>query len=499
MNPDPAESTVAAAIPDRRLSAWDIRNAPKNYLSLAAFQVASALFSFATVWLVTRHIGSDGYGGVVAVIAASQVAQVFVNWSSTALVRFGADEFIETGVIARAFWTRLGLMAINLAVVLVTAQFWFGPVAGWLKLTWASFTLVVAHFIVTALWIHVQMSLQGAKLQRTQGLLQMVERAAIFAGVVALIILAHLEFYTVVVCYIAAPAIVTVVGLIYLRALVFHSFAFDAAFLKTVLVYSLPLLPFSLVGYFSGSYVDAVFIANFLSTRDLGVYAVATQINGIAVQFPTLATALLIPFFVSLEKEAAEQKLNSYFAVALPNLTLVCGAVGTAAGLAGFFLIPAVFGAEFGAAAIPFWILITSTVMAIPVLCGYAPLTHARSVTYIAAIVAVLSAAANIGLNFLLVPLYGMAGCAWATVVSYLVSTMSFAVLLRWKTRVPVSWVFFAAFPNLSGTAVFWWTGNIWLAVAASLGLFAVVLAVRWRSVGVGIDIMKRLLRTASN
>jgi O-antigen/teichoic acid export membrane protein len=330
-------------------------------------------------------------------------------------------------------------------------------------------------------------------------LLQMVERAAIFAGVVALIIFARLEFYTVVACYIAAPACAAVAGLIQLRKLVFHAYAFDAAFVKKLLVYSLPLLPFSLIGYFSGSYVDAVFIANFLSTRDLGVYAVATQMNGIAIQFPTLATALLIPFFVALDKEAAHDKLRSYFANALPNLTLACGAVGTAAALAGYLLIPMVFGAEFRDAAVPFWILITSTVMAIPVLCGYAPLTHARSVTYIAAIVAVLAAAANIGLNFLLIPLYGMAGCAWATVLAYLVSTIVFAVLLRWKTKVPISWVFFAALPNLFGTAIFWWTGNVWIAAAAALALFAVVLALRWRSVGVGIDIMKRLLRTTSN
>jgi O-antigen/teichoic acid export membrane protein len=495
VNPDPAESPIAAAVPDRRSSAWDIRNAPKNYVSLAAFQIAGALFSFATVWLVTRHIGSEGYGGVVAVIAASQVAQVFINWSSSAVVRFGVEEFIDTGAIARAFWMRFAIMAANLAVVLVTAQFWFGLLADWLNLTWASFQLVAVHFVVTVFWIHVQMSLQGAKLQRTQGLLQMAERAAILLGIVLLIFAGRLELVAVVIAYIAAPVVVTIFGLARLRNLIFSRFSFDGAFLRKVLLYSLPLLPFSLVGYFSGSYVDAIFIARFLSTRELGVYAVATQINGIAIQFPTLATALLVPFFVSLDKEAAHQKIVSYFANALPNLTLACGAIGTAAAAAGYFLIPVVFGVEFREAALPFWILITSTVMAIPVLCGYAPLTHARSVTYIAAIVAVAAAAVNIGLNFLLIPLYGMAGCAWATVLAYLASTVGFAVLLRLRTKVVVSWVFLAVFPNLLGTAVLWWTASVWMALAANLVLFAVVLTFRWRSVGAGIDIIKRLVR----
>ncbi len=387
-------------------------------------------------------------------------------------------------------------MAVNLAVVLILAQFWFGPLAGWLKLTWASFELVAAHFVVTVVWVHVQMSLQGAKLQRTQGLLQMIERATILLGILLLIFANRLEFAAVVICYIAAPAVVTIIGLIQLRELIFSRFSFDAAFLRKFLLYSLPLLPFSLIGYFSGNYVDAIFIVKFLSTRDLGVYAVATQINGIATQFPTLATALLVPFFVSLDKEGEDRKLRSYFANALPDLTLISGAVATLTALAGYFLIPLVFGAEFRDAAVPFWILITSTVMAIPVLCGYAPLTHARAVTYIATIVAVISAATNIGLDFALIPSYGMSGCAWATVLAYLVSTIGFALLLRWKTHVPVSWIFLAALPNLVGTSVLTWTGSIWAAAAAGLISFALVLALRWRSVRDGIDIMKRLMRT---
>ena len=494
MNPDPAEGPIAAAVPDRRSSAWDIRNAPKNYLSLALYQVASALFSFATVWLLTRTIGSDGYGGVVAVIAASQVAQVLVNWSSSAVVRFGVEEFIDTGEIARAFWTRFAILFLNLLVVLATAQLWFGPLAGWLKLTPGSFTLVMAHFVVTAIWVHVQMSLQGAKLQRMQGLLQMFERIAIFAGVIVLILSARLEFTSVVTCYIAAPAITAAVGIVVLSKLIFHSFALDGTFVKKLLAYSLPLLPFSLIGYFSGSYVDAVFIANFLSLRDLGIYAVATQINGMALQFPTLAATLLVPFFVSLDKEGDETKLRSYFTNALPNLTITCGVIAGAAALAAYFLIPAVFGTEFSAAAVPFWILIASTVAAIPVLCGYAPLTHARAVTYVAAIVSIVSAAVNIGLNFVLIPRFGMAGCAWATLIAYLCTFVGFALFLHRRVEVPLSWIFLSVTPVVASCCVLAATGNVWAAALTTLAASSVIAALKWDSVTAGVDILKRVV-----
>jgi O-antigen/teichoic acid export membrane protein len=494
-NATPAVTVGRVSHSERQSSSWDIRNAPRNYLSLIAFQISSAAFSFATVWLITRFLGSEGYGGVVAVIAASQVAQVLVNWTSAAVVRFGADEFVETAAIARTFWVRLIILVLNLAAILAVSPFWFAPLAGWLKLTPAMFGLVVAHLIVTVLWVHIQMSLQGAKMIRVQGLLQMLERGLIFAAVLCLAAAHALQLSNVVICYIAAPAVMAVFGLFKVRSLILSRFSVDKAFVKTVLAYSVPLLPLSLVGYFSGSYVDAIFISSFLSTRDLGIYSVAAQINGMVIQFPTLVNGLLVPFFVTLDKEGAGEKLNNYFANALPNLTLGWGMLCSIGALAASFVIPLIFGNEFAQAAVPFWILSTSTVIAMPILCGYGALTHARSITYIAAISTIMAAAANIGLNYLLIPRYGMAGCAWATVLAYLLNTIGFAVLLKARIRMPVSWVFLAIVPNLAGAVVLSISGNGLMAAGAACGLFLLILVLKRRSMRVGFDIMKRLVK----
>ena len=154
---------IDPTISERQNSAWDISNASRNYFLLALSQVGSALCSFGTVWLITRNLGSEGYGGIVAVIAASQVAQVFVNWTSVAVVRFGVDEFVETAKIARIFWVRLFILAVNIAVVLSLSQVWFTPLSGWLKLSPGAFWLVLIHFAVTAFWMHFQVSLQGCQ------------------------------------------------------------------------------------------------------------------------------------------------------------------------------------------------------------------------------------------------------------------------------------------------------------------------------------------------
>lgn len=454
---------------ERQSANWDIRNAPKNYLSLVLSQGGSAFFAFASVWLISKNIGSEGYGGVVAIIAASQVAQILVSWTSIAVVRFGTEEFIETSKIARAFWMRLFILLPNMLLVWLAAGIWFPPLANWLKLPPDSFGFVMFHFAASALWVHLQFALQGAKLPRVQGFLMMCERFLSFAGIVILIGIGKLTPLYALICYSVAPVLIILIAVFYLRNFIFARFSVDAQFLKKIVAFSVPLLPFSLIGYFSGSYVDAIFVSKFLSTRDLGIYAVATQINGIAMQLPTLANSLLLPLFITLQKEKGNQKTFNYFRDVLPSLTLAAGIVCVVLSVIGYFSIPIVFGAEFQQATSPLWILLMASAISIPIPIGYSALSNSTSTTYIAMFAAILTAVTNIAANFLLIPQYGMIGCAWATLIAYFVSVLTFAILLRRSAEMPVSWTFWAVLPSICGVLIFTLYQNPWLSLIVCL------------------------------
>jgi O-antigen/teichoic acid export membrane protein len=480
---------------DRKSSSWDISNAPRNYITLISFQFVGAALSLLTVMIVTRTAGAETYGAVVAILAASQVAQVFVNWSSASVVRFGVDEFVDTGTISRAFWIRFGITTLNTALVVVIAALWFPLLAPLLKISPDVLWLVAAHLVVTVYWVHVQNGMQASKMLRPQGFLQMLERVTIFVSVAGLSLSGKLAFASVALSYISAPAIMTVIGLFTLRKQITKRFGFDWAFVKKLLLYSLPLLPFTFIGYFSGSYIDAIFIARFLSIHDLGVYYIATQISGILLQAPTLANTLLVPLFITLNKEDAGEKMNAYFSRLLPTLTLGWGLIGLFAAVAATIAIPMFFGSDFYPAVVPAWILLTSSALLIPVFCGYAAVTHARSVTYIAAITATVGASTNIALNFLLIPLFGMEGCAWATVASYLTSVSVYALLLRTKVGVPLSWLLLAIVPSLTSAILYSWTKSAGWAVLASLGVLCLVILLKYNSIHSSIGIAKRLVR----
>jgi O-antigen/teichoic acid export membrane protein len=439
---------------------WDVQNAPRNYLALLAYQAGSSILSFGAVWLLTQTLGSEGYGGIVALIAASQVAQVFINWTAVAVVRFGVDEFVDTQKIARTFWIRLIILAVNMALVLLAAELWFPPLSAWLQLSPDSFWLVLAHLAATATWIHFQLSFQAVKLPRLQGMLQMVERLLIFLSLITLFFAGGLSGRTALICYIASPAVMAAVGLVSLRHYIFSRFSVDRAFLKSLFTYSLPLAPMWLVGYFSGRDLDAIFITRYLSVSDLGIYSVATQITGIALQVPTLANQLLIPLFISLEKETQSHKTERLFRDVMPVAVLVWGLLCSLATLGSAYLIPPIFGPGFSNSIVPLWILMASTGIALPVMIGYSAYSHALSASYMSMFAAVFAAVTNVVFNFILIPDFGMVGCAWATFISIFVSVMTFGVLLRRLNVIQYSWLHLAMVPGTAGAAVISATGS---------------------------------------
>ena len=451
-----------------------MRNASRNYIWLVLLQGGSIALAFATIWLLTRKFGSQGYGGIVAVIAASQIAQVCVNWTSFSLVRFGVDEFVETQKIAKIFWTRFFILAVNIVLAFLLASFWYPYVATSFNFLPETYWLVFAHFVSLALWAHVQLSLQGAKMPRVQGFLQFLERVGILTAIIFFQSIDKLYISSAILCYIAGSFGATVIGLYRLRSYIWAPFSVDLEFIKRVIVFSLPLLPFTVVGYFSGNHIDYVFVSRFLSTRELGVYSVAAQMNGIMMVVPTVASSLLIPLFVTLEKEDQTHKIDHFFNDVLPAMSLVWCGFCCLAGFVGFLTIPVIFGADFAGAISPWWILSAAAAASFPVWVGYYALSQAISATYIAMFSAIFAAITNIAANFLLIPRFGLVGCAWATVVTYLVSVTCFAFLLRRAGKIALSWTPLSILPAVVGAVVLTITVNAYwsLLAAATITIF---------------------------
>jgi O-antigen/teichoic acid export membrane protein len=476
---------------ERRTANWDLSNAFGNYATLAVSQIAVAFFSFASVTLCTRTLGAEGYGGIIAIIAASSVAQIFVNWTCVGLARFGVEEFVESGNISKSFWARTIIFLPNTLIFLVFSLAWFPLLANWLKLPSEAFWLVILHFIITTCWLHVQHAFQGAKLPKLQGSFLAFERVLIFATLLVLAFTGNLTWISAVWAYIVPPFLMTVIGLWQIRKLFSWKFEFDRKMMRKMLKFSVPLIPFSLVGYFSTSYLDAIFISQYLSKAELGVYSVAYQISGILMQFPILAGSLLMPLFVTLSGNNQKDLIKRYIADFLPLLTLIWGVVCVLVAVLGTVFIPIIFGSDVAASSNILWILVISSNFVAPCMLGYAPYTNSISATYIGSAMAISSASVNLLANYLLIPKFGLIGCAWATVFASLASLLTVMIISHWKFPLKLGWVLQATLLSVVVCGFYVFTDNyILTAVSFVVTLFLLALIYR-KSILQSIDLLK--------
>ena len=481
---------------DRREAGWDLREGPKNYVSLVAAQIASAMLSLAAVWLATRMLGSTGYGGVVAIIAASQaIGQLAINWTAVSLSRYGVQEFVETARISKSFWTRFWLFLPNVALVIATSPLWLPPLSSLLKLPPQAYFFVLGHFLANALWIHVQQGLLGAKLMRLQGTLLTFERVLVLLTIVICFVSRQASFLAITLAYIVGPLGATVAGLWFLRKLIFPVAKLDRTLLPKMLKFSLPILPASFVGYMTTSYLDAFFITHYLSGAALGVYAVAYLISGNALQLPLLVGTVMMPFFVTLHVGGEDERVGRLLHNVLPLLTLAWSAACAFVAVSGGYLLPVIFGAQFTGLPGLLWPLMAAAALAGPALMGYAPFSNARTVTHLYMVSGAAAALVNIVLNYLLIPQFGLLGCAWATTAAYGVNVLVMITLVDWKFLPTRTWTLQATLPAVLGAGLDSWSGRhltafvLTLIATISLGL------IHRRSLAKGLTMLNNLMR----
>jgi O-antigen/teichoic acid export membrane protein len=372
-------------------------------------------------------MGPEGYGAITAFIAGSQLVQISVNWSATALARFGIEEFVKTGQITSSFWSRSIIFFPNLVLILLTGSLWLSPLAGSLAIPAQIVWMIAVHILTSAIWLHIQFGLQGVKMLRLQGILLTIERVVIFAGIFSLIIVGAVSVENLLWCYIIPPMILSVIGIVVLRPFLGSRDIYDPVQFKRMLMFSLPMIPFAIVGFLSTSQLDAFFITRYLSTRDLGVYAIAAQIYGMTLQLPVLANTVLLSMFVSFETGNERGSIRRFLQDVLPSATLIWSGICVCVAVLGSLMIPIVFGADFEASASPLFVLLLSSAIGAPIYFGYAAFSHAISASYVSMIASILAAIVNFSLNFILIPRYGMVGCAIATFFSV---TMCCAVVI---------------------------------------------------------------------
>jgi O-antigen/teichoic acid export membrane protein len=424
-----------------------------DYASVLGARVAAALLSLVSVLVMTRILGPGGYGLVAYVsVIALLIVTVTSAWTSTAVSRYGREEFELDGSTLAVTWSRLQLTApllgiAGLIVVSIKLAGGFPPQLSW-DLTW----LAILLGVVLVFSEHIVYSLEAMGRMKTSAAQLVTRQMAVLAGLAVILVVGVDQSPEVVaLILVAAAGISAFVFGSSIRRISLWPPTSNPRLRRQMLRFSVPLVAFTLSQYAIRS-VDLIVIGAFAGATTLGVYAIAYQAYAVLQQLTTASGPVLTPLFVSLRMAEREELVDRYVARAIPQLTLI------AATLMGFtvafvgILVPAVFGDAFAGASDPLAVLLLATVLGF-VANLLAPVVVLHERTKGIGVVNVVAALVNIVGDVVLVGPAGLqlVGPAIATSAALVTIVVGYVIIVRDCTSVHVALPMTSLLPCVAG------------------------------------------------
>jgi len=387
--------------------------------------------------LYTSYLGTAGFGKIELVTALNTVLVIILSAGiSSAFFRFyfdSKDESRRTLVVRTTFWFTMAMATLGLILGAAFAS----PIAHALGLGDDPWLVRAA---AVGLWAQMNY-------QQLTNLFRVEERSVQFVIASIANILITVGATVLLVVGLHKGATGAVVGnfigtlAVYLVLLGYRRYQlglqFDTRLLREMNRFGLPLVP-SALALWAITFIDRLFLSHYKGVAEVGVYSLAVRVSSVIV-FLMIAFRLAWPAFAySIDDDSTAKRTYSYV---LTYLLFVCCWISIALGTLAPWLVqilapskPAFYRADEAVGVLSFGTTAYAgyTVLAIGI--GRARQTQFNW------IVSGVAAAVNVGLNFALIPPFGMMGAAIATAAAYVALFLGMALNSQRVYPVPYQW-----------------------------------------------------------
>ena len=204
-------------------------------------------------------------------------------------------------------------------------------------------------------------------------------------------------------------------------------FSFDPALMWRYLVQAFPLMlgAISAVIYLK---IDILFLSYMVGSEETGVYSVAARLSEAWYMLPSTLALAAFPRMVELRSSAPKR-----YAKRMQDAMDVFAAFGTLVAVSSIFWAKPLIGLLFGPAYADAVVILQLYVW-VGIVVATRTLIHkwllAEGLFWGSAMIHMTGATINVGLNFMLIPIYGAEGAAIATVISYTLAPLLLAPLI---------------------------------------------------------------------
>jgi len=396
--------------------------------------------SIITLPLYTRVLSPTDFGVIDLTLLFTVFCGVIIPFGiSSGVARFFPDEKTDDGkvlIASSGLWFITATHALFVAAALVFAEPLMVLTLGSVK--WSQVYYLGLAMIVTGGFFYYFQNLLRWRLEPKRYVFCSLVSTFVTVGVALLaIFVASLGVAGIFIGQICGNVVGGALAWGMSRDL--FRFRFSAPSLKAMLMFSVPLLPV-LVGEFVTNYIDRMSIRTLLSLEDLGRYGIgfrlASLVGLIMVGFSSSLTPLVYSNYQKHETRAEIARIFRFFLlIALPAVLFLAL---FSKELLWVFTGPAYYSA---------WVImpILAPGLLLIAMFNFAPGIDIAKKTKVSAMIQVGTALVSVAANLTLIPLFGIAGSALATLISGIFSFSAYMVFSQRYYAVPHQWARLAA------------------------------------------------------
>jgi O-antigen/teichoic acid export membrane protein len=415
--------------------AADLRRLTRHSAIYGLGGLVSRILATALLPLYTHYLPPTAYGDVEIVTAATAVLSIVLQLGiSSAFFRFYFDAkqpAEKLTVVRTSFWFTMAMSTFGLAFGVIFA----GPVGHWIGLGHDP-SLVRAGAV--GLWAQTNY-------QQLTALFRVEERSVAYAFASVANVFITVAAMVVFVAVFHWGAVGLVVGnfvgtlCVYVALVAYRSeqlgLEFDRKLFRQMQKFGMPLVP-AAVALWAINFIDREFVSWYKGNAEVGVYSAAIKISSV-ITFVMVAFRTAWPAFAyGIEDDRVARRTYSfvltYLMAAAAWMSLGLGAL--APWWVDLLTNSRYHRAEKGVALLAFAGAIYAGYTVLAIGSGRARRTQLNWV------VTAIAAAVNIGLNFWLIPRWGMVGAAISTVAAYVVLFVGMTLYSQSVYPVPYQW-----------------------------------------------------------
>lgn len=388
----------------------------KNTFWLTFGQLAGRLIRAVVIILAARILGAEGYGVFSYVISIAGVFTIFSDAGlSKILVReLAKNPEMEKAYLSAALGIKIFLIGAGAAVIILGAPY-ITKIPEALPLIPLAAILLIFDGLRN---FSMAITRAKEKMQLEAGVEIVTNMAIVLFGVGVLLFAPSPK------SLMASYTLGAGLGLAFALALLRSHFSRIRNFFdwKLCLRILKDAWPFALISFFSilMIHTDTIMIGILKTAEEVGFYSAAQRSVQILYVLPSLLAISLLPAFSRFAGKENE-KLRTSLEAVLAGAFLIALPLALGGSILAPEIISFIFGSEFVPSVIPFQILLFSVLAVFPgVILSYVILAYNAQKSIIKFLSGV--ALANIALNLVLIPLYGIIGAATATISALVVA-----------------------------------------------------------------------------